>query len=172
VSIICKNYRPVWWPDTLRLALLRLQEIQCLRSEFFLNFLVRRTTSQTSSHTFRLNSKKVKLSSYLHVRDKGKRRYSSCSLLTLAVEEVSGQRHSPAGLYPRTRTQSIGGRIGLTAYLDTEARGKNSLPLLGIEPHSSSLQLGTILTGLPQLQIKIQMTSLFIVFLNPMWNYK
>jgi hypothetical protein len=32
------------------------------------------------------------------------RKYSSCSLLTSALDGVSGQRHAPAALYPRERT--------------------------------------------------------------------
>jgi hypothetical protein len=41
--------------------------------------------------------------------------------------EVSGQRHSPAVLYPRVRTPGThctGGWVGPRAGLDTEARGK------------------------------------------------
>jgi hypothetical protein len=40
---------------------------------------------------------------------------------------VSGQDHAPAALYPRGKdpgTHCTGGRVGLRAVLDAEARGK------------------------------------------------
>jgi hypothetical protein len=52
---------------------------------------------------------------------------------------VSGQRHAPAALYPRGKdpgTHCTGGWVGPRAGLDTEAGGKNPLPLPGIEPRS------------------------------------
>jgi hypothetical protein len=52
---------------------------------------------------------------------------------------VSGQRHVPAALYPGERTPGThctGSWVGLRAGLETEARGKILLPLLGIEPRS------------------------------------
>jgi hypothetical protein len=52
---------------------------------------------------------------------------------------MSGPRHAPAALYPGERTPSThctGGWVGLRAGLDTEVRGKNLLPLPGIEPRS------------------------------------
>jgi hypothetical protein len=67
---------------------------------------------------------------------------------------VSGQHHAPAALYPRGKDprypvdkrlggpQSRSGRRG---------QKKNPLPLLGIEPRSTSPQSDTILTELPRL---------------------
>jgi hypothetical protein len=53
---------------------------------------------------------------------------------------VSGQHHAPAALLPpgeRTPgTHWTGGWVDARAGLDTEARGKNPLPLPGIEPLS------------------------------------
>jgi hypothetical protein len=54
--------------------------------------------------------------------------------------EVSGQRHSQAALYPPGKTpsnQRIRGWLGLSAGLDTKARGKDPFP--GLEPRPSSL---------------------------------
>jgi hypothetical protein len=51
--------------------------------------------------------------------------------------EVSGQRHAPAALYPRTAgTHCTGGWLGPRAGLDTEVRGKILSPLPGIEHRS------------------------------------
>jgi hypothetical protein len=52
---------------------------------------------------------------------------------------VSGQHHAPAALYPRGKdpgTHCTGGWVGPRAGLDTENKGKNPLPLPGIEPRS------------------------------------
>jgi hypothetical protein len=57
-------------------------------------------------------------------------------------------RFTPSENTPRTHW--TGGRVGLRAGLDTENREKNPLPLLGMEPRSSSLEADTILTELPQ----------------------
>jgi hypothetical protein len=68
-----------------------------------------------------------------------KRRYSSYSLLTSALDGVSGQRHAAAALCPGERTPGThctGGWLGPRAGLDTEIREKNPLPLSGIEPRS------------------------------------
>jgi hypothetical protein len=55
--------------------------------------------------------------------------YSSYSLLTSALDGVSGQHHAPAVLYPQERIPPPGihctGRwVGLEAGLDTETGGK------------------------------------------------
>jgi hypothetical protein len=66
-----------------------------------------------------------KAARYRHADDKEERRFNS--LLTSALDGVSGQRHVSAALYSRERTRIshwIGGRVGLRAGLDTEARGK------------------------------------------------
>jgi hypothetical protein len=61
------------------------------------------------------------------------------TLLTSALG-VSGRRHAPAALNPRERTPRYPfDRTGLRDGLDTEAKGKNNLPLAGIKPRSSSL---------------------------------
>jgi hypothetical protein len=55
----------------------------------------------------------------------GKRRYSSYSILTSALDGVSGQRHASAALYPRGSTLCthwIGGWEGPRAGLDIEGR--------------------------------------------------
>jgi hypothetical protein len=65
--------------------------------------------------------------------------YSSYSFTTSAIDGVSGRRHAPAALYPREwtpGTHCTGGWVGPRTGLDTEARGKNPLPLSGIEPRS------------------------------------
>jgi hypothetical protein len=52
---------------------------------------------------------------------------------------VSGQRHAPAALGPGERTPGThctGGWVGPRASLDTEVKGKNPLPLPGIELRS------------------------------------
>jgi hypothetical protein len=51
---------------------------------------------------------------------------------------VSDQYHVPAALYPRERapgTHCTGGWVVPRAGLDAEVRGKNPLPLSGIQPH-------------------------------------
>jgi hypothetical protein len=63
----------------------------------------------------------------------GKRRHSSFSLSTSAVEGVSGQRHALATLYPGTHC--TGGWVGPRTGLDTEDRGKILSPLPGIYIH-------------------------------------
>jgi hypothetical protein len=74
----------------------------------------------------------------LHTMEsKGERKHSSYSYMTSALDRVSGQHHAPAALYPRGKKPSthwIGGWVGPRADLDTEARRKILLPLLGIEP--------------------------------------
>jgi hypothetical protein len=54
--------------------------------------------------------------------------YSSYSFSTSALDGVSGQRHTPAALYPRGKgppgTHCREGCVGPRAGLDTEARGK------------------------------------------------
>jgi hypothetical protein len=73
---------------------------------------------------------------------KGERKYSSYSFLASAVDGVSGQRYALAALYTWKRipdTHWTGGLVGLRAVLDTEARGKILLPLLGIELRLSCL---------------------------------
>jgi hypothetical protein len=68
-----------------------------------------------------------KLSRYRHAGDKAKRRYSSYSFLTSALNVVSGQHHASATLYHLVNypgTHWIGGWVGLRAGLDAEARGK------------------------------------------------
>jgi hypothetical protein len=67
-------------------------------------------------------------------------RYSSYSFLTSALVGVSGQNHAPAGINLQGKdsgTHWMGGWVGPRAGLDTETRGKNPLPLPGIEPRSS-----------------------------------
>jgi hypothetical protein len=58
-----------------------------------------------------------------HVGAKGERRYSSYSFLTSALNGVSSQRHTQAGLYPRERTPDTRW-IGLRAGLDAGAIGE------------------------------------------------
>jgi hypothetical protein len=61
------------------------------------------------------------------LRRRGERSYSSYSFTTPALDGVSGQRHTPAALYPRERIQSThctGRWMGPRAALDTEVRGK------------------------------------------------
>jgi hypothetical protein len=56
--------------------------------------------------------------------------------------EVSCQRHTLAALYPRGKdpcTHWIGGWMGPRTGLDTEAKGKNPLPVPGIETRSPGL---------------------------------
>jgi hypothetical protein len=65
----------------------------------------------------------------------GVRRYSSSSFTTSALDGVSGQRYTPAALYPQGKDPSThwtGGWTGTRASLDTEIR--NPLPLPEIEP--------------------------------------
>jgi hypothetical protein len=79
---------------------------------------------------------KVKLSHYRHENSKGERKYSAYLFLTLAVPEVTSQHHKPFALYPQGKdpiSHCIGGWVGLRAGLDSETRGKNSLPLPGME---------------------------------------
>jgi hypothetical protein len=63
------------------------------------------------------------------------RKCSSYSILTSALDGMSGQRHAPAALYSQERTSGshwIGGWVDLTAGLDTNKR-KNPLPLSGVK---------------------------------------
>jgi hypothetical protein len=67
------------------------------------------------------------------------RSYSSYSFTTSALDGVSGQRHTPAVLYPRgkdppSRTHCTGGWVGPRAGLDTEVREEILFLLLEIEP--------------------------------------
>jgi hypothetical protein len=65
--------------------------------------------------------------------------YSSYSFSNLALDWVSGQRHSPAALCPGERTPGTyctGGWVGPRAGLNTEAREKILSPIPGIEPRS------------------------------------
>jgi hypothetical protein len=51
-----------------------------------------------------------------HAGAKGERKYCSYSFFTSALDDVSGQRHAPASLYPRGRTPGthwIGGWVSL-----------------------------------------------------------
>jgi hypothetical protein len=62
--------------------------------------------------------------------------YSSYSFTTSALQEVSGQCHAPAALYPRERTPDTHlteGWVGPRAGLDTEVKGKILLSLPGID---------------------------------------
>jgi hypothetical protein len=79
--------------------------------------------------------KKVKAVPLCHAGAKGKRKYSSYSFLTSILDGVSGQHHALATLYPWERalsTQCTGGWVGLTAGLDTVARGKILCLCLGL----------------------------------------
>jgi hypothetical protein len=71
-------------------------------------------------HLMKLN-KKVKLSRYRHAGAKEERAYSSYLFLTSALDGVDCQIHARE-MNPVTRW--IGGWVGLTAGMDTEARGK------------------------------------------------
>jgi hypothetical protein len=65
------------------------------------------------------------------------RRYSSCSFLTSALNGGEWSASRPGRVYPRKMTpctHCIGGWVGLRAGLDTEARGKNPLPLPASNP--------------------------------------
>jgi hypothetical protein len=62
----------------------------------------------------------------------GERRYSSYSLSTLALDGGEWSVSRPGEMTPSTHC--IGGWVGPRASLDTQARGKILLPLLGIEP--------------------------------------
>jgi hypothetical protein len=88
-----------------------------------------------SSHSN--NKIKLKQSHYTPWRLLGERKYSFYSLLTSALDGVSGEHHAMAAFYPQERTPGshwISGWVGPRAGLDTEARGKIILPLSGIEP--------------------------------------
>jgi hypothetical protein len=70
--------------------------------------------------------------------------YSSCLFTTSALDggEWSASRPRPR-FTPGERTPGThctGGWVGLRAGLDTEARGKNPLPLLGIETGTPVVQ--------------------------------
>jgi hypothetical protein len=83
-----------------------------------------------------VKSKKVKLSCY-HVEVKGDRRYSTYSILTLALVGVNDQCHAPAAIYPwHGFDKRLGGPQNCSGH-----RGyrKNPLPLLILELQSSSL---------------------------------
>jgi hypothetical protein len=105
----------------------------------------------TRSHSVRYNrvltvfprnstlKSKAKQSSYTPRWRLGDRRYSSYSFTTSALDGVSGQLHAPTALFPGERTPGThctGGWVGPRPGLDTGVRGKNPLPLPGIEPRS------------------------------------
>jgi hypothetical protein len=70
----------------------------------------------------------------------GERRYRSYSFLTLGLDGDQWSASRPGhALAPGERTPGThwtAGWVGPRASLDTEARGKNLLPLPGIEPQS------------------------------------
>jgi hypothetical protein len=66
-----------------------------------------------------------------HEDASGERKYSSYSFLTSALDRVSDQRHARL-LFPSV-TRWIGGWVGSSPGLDTEARGKTVSSLQGIE---------------------------------------
>jgi hypothetical protein len=73
------------------------------------------------------------------MRRLGERTCISYSFLTSVLDGVSGERHTPAALYPQEKTPVThwtGGWVGPRAGLDTDARGKILLPLPGIEAGS------------------------------------
>jgi hypothetical protein len=77
------------------------------------------TLSQTQTSAMR--------DGYFHAGAKTERRYSFYSVLTSALDGLSGQRHAPAKIYPLERTPGThctGRWVGLRAGLDTEVRGK------------------------------------------------
>jgi hypothetical protein len=74
----------------------------------------------------------------------GERSFSSYSYLTLALDVVSGQRHSPVALYPRGKDPLYpldrGGWVGPRAGLDAGARRKILCLCRGSNPdHSQTL---------------------------------
>jgi hypothetical protein len=88
-------------------------------------------------------------------RRQGERKYSSCSILTSALDGVNGLRQALAAFNPRERTPFthwIGGWVDLRDGLDTAAKG-NILCLCLVLLWFSSLYSDTILPELPQLLI-------------------
>jgi hypothetical protein len=78
----------------------------------------------------------VKLSRYRHAGAK-EEKYSAYSFFTSVLDGDGGQSHASAVLRPRKGipiTHRIGGWVGIRGGVEAEARGKNSVPLLGIEP--------------------------------------
>jgi hypothetical protein len=70
---------------------------------------------------------KVKLSRYRHAGVKGETKYSAYSFLNSTLAGMSGQRLSPAAIYPADRTPGIHcieGWVGLRAGLGSEASEK------------------------------------------------
>jgi hypothetical protein len=84
--------------------------------------------------------KKLKLSHYTPRRRLGKKRYSSYSFTTSALDTGEWSASRPCrGLSPwkgPSGTHCTGGWVGPRAGLDTEVRGKILSPLPGIEPRS------------------------------------
>jgi hypothetical protein len=81
---------------------------------------------------------------------------------------VSGQRHSPAALWPAERTHGTHctrGWVGLRAGLDTDVRGKSFVSAGNRTPiaRSSSPQPDTILTVLPRLLLVLRPIVLLIL---------
>ena len=74
---------------------------------------------------FETRTEKGELLSKVHLvtcreRTQGEKRFSSTLSSTSAIDEVEGQSHAPAVLYPRERpgTHCIGGWVGPRAGLD------------------------------------------------------
>jgi hypothetical protein len=68
------------------------------------------------------------------IEAQGERMPSSYSFSTSALNGMSGQRHTPAALYPRERTRGThctGGWEDPRAGLDTEVRGEIICPCTG-----------------------------------------
>jgi hypothetical protein len=73
----------------------------------------------------------------LHYVGVKERKYSSYSFLTSTLHGVGWQRHVPSALYTRQKkpgTHWIGGWVGLTAGLDTEAKGNTLCFCQGSNP--------------------------------------
>jgi hypothetical protein len=90
-------------------------------------------------YDFHLRSKRVKLSHYKPCRSWQEIGYSSYSLLTSALDGVSGQRHAPSVLYPREKDPRypLDRRVsGLQTRSGHRGYKKNPLPLPGIGPRS------------------------------------
>jgi hypothetical protein len=89
------------------------------------------------------DSKIIKDVPLCHAGTKGERRYSSYSFLTLALDGVSGQRHTPVTLYlPLEKDSWYPFDRGLgepQSWSEHRGQRKNLFPLPGIEPQSSSL---------------------------------
>jgi hypothetical protein len=83
-----------------------------------------------------------KLSRYSPCRRQEGEEYFPYSILTSALDGVSGQHHAPATLYPRERTAGthwIGSWVGPTAGLDSDARGSILCFCRGSNPSSIRL---------------------------------